>query len=339
MLSTCDIEALTAHLADRLEARVEIVSQHRIHGGASRETYTIDALVGGTPTGLILRRDPADSLIDTERAVEFAGIRSFEGAGLPIPRAISLVETNDILGAPFFVMERIDGGSAASPFVRDPYGEHRAAIGSQFFALLGGIHARETASCPLAHAVDVPTPDACWRRELDYWEGVIETDALEPQPIVCAAIRHLRRIPPPPPKKVGVVHGDYRSGNFLHDGAGKIIAILDWEMAHIGDPMEDLAWALDPLWSLQEPDLAAAMLPRDNAISEWEAASGQTFDEASYRWWSLFANVKGMAIWISSAKSYSSGGNIDPVLGFSGWFAVTEHNRIIARRLAEASGA
>ena len=59
----------------------------------------------------------------------------------------------------------------------------------------------------------------------------------------------LRRTPPPPAQKISVVHGDYRTGNFLHDGDGVIRGILDWEMAHLGDPLEDLAWALDPLWS------------------------------------------------------------------------------------------
>ncbi len=58
-----------------------------------------------------------------------------------------------------------------------------------------------------------------------------------------------------------MVHGDYRSGNFLHDGEGRILAVLDWEMAHIGDPLEDLGWALDPLWRHTEDGRVAGMLP------------------------------------------------------------------------------
>jgi aminoglycoside phosphotransferase (APT) family kinase protein len=108
-------------------------------------------------------------------------------------------------------------------------------------------------------------------------------------------------------------------------------------MAHIGDPMEDLAWALDPLWSLNNSALAAGMIDRARAIALWETASGCAFDAASYAWWSLFASVKGLAIWISSAKAFSDGKNTDPVLAFSGWYCTVRHNQLVADRLAAAA--
>ena len=70
------------------------------------------------------------------------------------------------------------------------------------------------------------------------------------------------------------MHGDYRTGNFLFDGEGNIRAILDWEMAHLGDPLEDLAWALDPLWSHGDPSHPAGTVTREQAIAMWEEASG-----------------------------------------------------------------
>jgi aminoglycoside phosphotransferase (APT) family kinase protein len=338
MLGEDELVRLREHLSGVFGTKnIAIDACHRIHGGASRETYSIDARIDRKPRGLIIRRDPADSLIDTERALEFAAYRSFADSNVPVPAPISLVESADILGSPFFVMGRIDGGSAASPFAVDPFGSHRAAIGEQFFRHLGAIHAREAATSALAEVIETPAHGGCWKRELDYWEGVIDTDELEPQPIARAAIRQLRRTRPPPPHRQTIVHGDYRNGNFLHNGDGHIMAILDWEMAHIGDPMEDLAWALDPLWNINTPDLAAGMVARDEAIAVWQAASGLMFDEESYAWWSLFANVKGLGIWISAAKSYCSGKNMDPVLGFSGWFCTTHHNRVIAERLSGAS--
>jgi aminoglycoside phosphotransferase (APT) family kinase protein len=186
---------------------------------------------------------------------------------------------------------------------------------------------------PISTVVETPAPNACWKRELDYWEGVIDADELHPQPIVRAAMRRLRRNPPPPAQKLSVVHGDYRSGNFLHDGEGRIIAVLDWEMAHLGDPLEDLGWSLDPLWSHAVPGGAGGMVTREEAIAIWEHAGGLRADPAALAWWDLFASVKGMGIWVSAAKAYREGGWKDPVLGFSGWYTARRQDQILSERM------
>ena len=90
-----------------------------------------------------------------------------------------------------------------------------------------------------AQKMMVPEPGQCWHRELDYWESYLGKMELEPQPLARAAISWLRRNPPLPAQQISVVHGDYRAGNFLFDITGKIHAILDWEMMHLGDPLED----------------------------------------------------------------------------------------------------
>jgi len=329
-------------LSDRLEAYLtrlwgepaRVIDLSRIPGGASRETYRFDVEVGGGRKALILRRDPAGSLIDTDRRLEFLAFRSFHGTGLPVPEAVALEEEGAELERPFFIMGRIDGGKAASPFSTPPYGEHAARIGQQFFSHLGTIAAADPASLPIAQVAQAPALDACWKRELDYWEGVIEADELHPQPIVRAAIRRLRASPPPPARRISVVHGDYRTGNFLHDGEGRIIALLDWEMAHLGDPLEDLGWAIAPLWSYGETDRVSGMLPRAEAIAIWERVSGQTLDAAAFAWWELFASVKGQAIWTSAAKEFRDGGLKDPVLAISGWYTARREDLILADKLA-----
>jgi aminoglycoside phosphotransferase (APT) family kinase protein len=337
MLSQQQCDLFAGHLRAALPAQdVRITHMHRFHGGASRETYSVDVEVDGRALGLVLRMDPAESLITTPRALEFAAFRSCEGSGLPVPLAISLVTDGAMLGTPFFVMERIDGGAAVSPFDPSAYGDHRAAIGAQFFDYLGQIHRIDALISPLAQEVETPATDACWHRELDHWAGLIAKDQLEPEPIAEAAIRWLRRNPPPPAKRLTIVHGDYRNGNVLHDGSGRIIALLDWEMAHIGDPLEDLAWALDPLWTIGRPDLAAGLIPRAEAIARWEAASGCTFDEKAFAWWEVFAMLKGVSIWISSARAYANAVNTDPVLAFSGWFTKILANRSLVTRIAPA---
>lgn len=333
-------ERLAAYLTRLWAGPVAVEHLARIPGGASRETYRFDAvLADGSRRGLILRRDPTGSLIETDRRLEFLAYQSFYGRGAPVPEPIALEEGSEALERPFFLMGRVDGGAAASPFARGAYAPHADALGRHFFTILGRIAAADAMNLPLAQAAPAPEPDQAWRRELDYWAEVIDADELHPQPIVRAAIRRLRAEPPAPAQRISVVHGDYRSGNFLHDGAGRIIAVLDWEMAHLGDPLEDLAWALDPLWRHFEPERAGGMLPDAEAIAIWERESGLTLDPDAFRWWRLFAAVKGQAIWTSAAAQFRADGYRDPVLGFSGWYTARRQDEILAEQLLAFGGA
>ncbi|MEM9667623.1 MAG: phosphotransferase family protein [Pseudomonadota bacterium] len=344
MTMTSDDKRLATAFAEYAETRIEGVSDvrvtglNRIHGGASRETYSIDLAYreNGKPEtlGVILRRDPPDSLIDTERKVEFAAIQSMIDADVPVPKALFLEKDGVHLGAPFFVMERIEVGIPAQPFQLEALDPFRESIGRQVFRHIGRIAAVPVEGSPLSAVMDVPSEDQCWSRELDYWEGEIDRNARRPEPIAKAAIRHLRRNPPPPAQRISMVHGDYRIGNFLHNEAGKITAVLDWEMAHFGDPYEDFAWVSDPLWSAGDIQNAAGLLPWPEAIAEWEVNSGCKFDFAAYEWWSLFSSVKGIGIWISSGRAFEDGHNDDPILAWSGWFTHAAHERILASRLA-----
>jgi len=317
---------------------LKVSEVRRFHGGASRETYrmTIRYHEAGRPVerGIVLRRDPTSTLIETERQLEFAAYRAFHGTGVPVPEPLYLELDESWLDRPFFMMEEVPAGAPGSPFDPDPYGEHRDEVGRQFWEILGRIHAREPAELGLTRTMNAPAADNCWRRELDYWEGVIDDDELEPQPIARAAIRHLRAHPPPPAQRVTTVHGDFRNGNFLADDRGEIRAVLDWEMAHLGDPLEDLGWALDPLWSAGDPAHPGGMIDRDQGLRIWESASGLRADPEALAWWETFAHVKGLAIWISSAREFHDGRNEDPVLAISAWFCTQAHNRILAARMA-----
>ncbi|MEL7039951.1 MAG: phosphotransferase family protein [Pseudomonadota bacterium] len=343
-----------AELAERFAAYAEarlagarntqVTEILRIHGGASRQTYSIDLAyedaTGPKTKGLILRRDPPDSLIDTERRVEFAAIQSAYGKhDLPVPEALFLETSSEPLGAPFFVMGRIEGGTPLNPFQIDAVEPHRSAIGAQFFRHLGAIAALPLQGSALENEIDAPRVDTAWRRELDYWANEIRSNARHPQPVAEAAIRHLERHAPPPAQRLSIVHGDYRTGNFLHDGAGTMTAILDWEMAHIGDPYEDLAWATDLLWCGNDLERAAGFLPWPEAIEIWQAASGCTFDPAAFEWWSLFAHVKALGIWVTSEEAFAQGENDDPILAWSGWFTHAAHELMLAMRLGPKYGA
>jgi len=330
-------ERLARYLGPKIGAGdLKVVNLARIPGGASRETYRFRARYSqdgrAIDRGLILRRDPPASLIDTERSIEFRAYQAFHRLGLPVPEPIALELGPEALDRPFFVMEEIENCQVGSILSPEPYGPHRSRIGEQFFTVLGRIAAADPDAIGLS---DIDgARENCWRHEVERWEREIEEDEREPQPIARAAIRWLKRNPPPPAQKICVVHGDYRSGNFLYDNDGNIRAILDWEMAHLGDPFEDLAWALDPLWAHGDVSHPAGTIAREQAIAIWEKTSGLTFDPKAFAWWEIFASLKGAGIWISAAREYSDGRNSDPVNAFSGWYCLAFHNKVLADRLS-----
>jgi aminoglycoside phosphotransferase (APT) family kinase protein len=329
---------LQTYLVRKLSAPGLCVSNlARIPGGASRETYRFRIAFERNgerlERGLILRRDPPASLIETERSTEFRAYGAFHKLGLPVPEPVALELEGGDLERPFFIMEEITGCNVASVLMPDPYGEHREKIGEQFFAALGRIAGADPHALGLGDFDGPETRDTCWSHEVTRWETVIDEDEREPQPIARAAIRWLKRNPPPQAQKICVVHGDYRTGNFLFDPNGNIRAILDWEMAHLGDPLEDLGWALDPLWAHGDPSRPAGTVARQDAIAIWEKSSGLKADPLALAWWEVFASLKGLAIWISAAREYAEGRNSDPVNAFSGWFCLAFHNHVLAERL------
>ncbi|HTK80221.1 MAG TPA: phosphotransferase family protein [Rhizomicrobium sp.] len=331
-------QKLQRYLAEKLGASdLRVTNLSRIPGGASRETYRFRARYSDANVAkdraLILRRDPPASLIDTDRTTEFRAYQAFHRLGLPVPEPIALETDNSPLDRPFFIMEEIENCSVASILLPDPYSSYREKVGEQFFSILGRIAAADPDEIGLGDLEGAR--ECCWQHETERWERVIDEDEREPQPIARAAIRWLKRNPPPPAQKISIVHGDYRTGNFLYDAEGSIRAILDWEMAHLGDPLEDLAWALDPLWSHGDSSRAAGTIAREEAIRVWEKSSGLRFDPVAFHWWEVFASLKGLGIWISAAREYFEGRNPDPVNAFSGWYCLAFHNNVLAERLSE----
>jgi len=324
------VEALLAtFLERRWGAPVTVANLRRFHGGAARETYRFDATCAGVTRGLVLRRDPPSSLIETERRPEFDALKAFHGTEVPVPEPLFLDETGAELGSPGFIMGEVPGLHAGPMFNPEPYGPHAAAIGEAMFTILGRIHARDPDALP---GVEAPAPEDCWRVRLDHWRRAAEVDAVGPEPILHAGIRWLERNPPPSPSRVTIVHGDYRSGNFLVDEAGRIGAVVDWEMVHLGDPLEDLAWAMDPLWA-HGTDRPGGTIDEALAIGFWERASGLKADRQALAWWRIYAQVMGLAIWISSAREVADGRSIDPIMIFSSLYPYRFHNHQLALSL------
>jgi aminoglycoside phosphotransferase (APT) family kinase protein len=326
---------IAAYIAGKLPGArdVTVDALARISGGASRETYRFrlqytDADGAPVERRLILRRDPPASLIETQRRVEFEAYRAFYGSSVPVPEMLWLEEQDDALDHPFFIAAELSGfETGAYNLQMPPYVDHQGAYGLRKWTILGEIAKADPEALGLDKVMEPIAPDACWKRELGYWEGVLDEDEITPQPIIRAAIRWLRANPPPPAQKISVVHGDYRTGNFLYDDKGEIHGILDWEMAHLGDPLEDLGWGINRIWCMARDDRRGGLLPKGEAVAIWERASGLKADPAALHWWELFNCVKGQGIWVSSARAWTDNENRDPIMIYSAWLMLNPQDR------------
>jgi aminoglycoside phosphotransferase (APT) family kinase protein len=314
---TDEIARIAAYLAHKMPTATDIVINDfsRIHGGASQQMFRFRACWsdGGKAHDcpMILRRAPEAGLVEAERDLEYKVYRALAGSGLPVPTAHWLELDGKWLDRPFFIMDMAPG-KPGHPYVPgDPYDGVGEAVARQFWRYLGTLAAMDHSVLGLQSLRNGIVASHFWERELDYWEARLLANELVAEPVVRGALRHLRRYPPPEAAKPALVHGDYRSGNFLFTPDGQISAILDWEMAHIGDPLEDIAWALDVMWPMTRH------LPLEEGLVIWSAASGLDVHPAALEWWRLFSAFKASVLWLSAAKSFADGGSKEMVLVMS----------------------
>jgi aminoglycoside phosphotransferase (APT) family kinase protein len=143
----------------------------------------------------------------------------------------------------------------------------------------------------------------------------MQEDTLEPQPVLELALSWLKRHLPPEPRRLALVHADYRTGNFLYDKSG-ITGILDWEMAHAGDPIEDLGWVVMRSWHWGTTNVGG-LCARDEFVSMYEQASATTVDRDALRFWEVFSNFKFAVIFITGTKAIVQGKTPDLMLALT----------------------
>lgn len=328
---------LAGYLTPRLEAEggVAISNLFRIPGGASRETWMFDAAWRARGEShsapFILRKDPPASLVESEREVEYAFYRAFEGTSVPVPKMRWLELGPEPMGAPFFIMDRITvGETSAQNLAAGPqYAGSRAMIGRRMYEVLADIHTADWSHTDVPKVVTPPTLETCWAEALEYWEGMIDANELSPQPVMRAAIRWLRTNPPPPAQRVSVVHGDYRVGNFLYSKEG-IHGVLDWEMAHLGDPIEDVAWAMHEIWHRD-------MISREECIATYEKASGLKVSPEALHWWDVFTAVKAQGIWLTGAKSFNDGRSSELILAYAAYLLINRSDEAVLKSLGRGA--
>jgi aminoglycoside phosphotransferase (APT) family kinase protein len=288
---------LEAWLREATGADVAVRELVRAPGGASKENFFFTLSSGET---LLLRLDPGESIVETDRRREFEILRAVEGV-VPAPRAVAVDYQGSRLGRPALIMARVDGRTQPELGGR-PSGvgiafetELREPLAAAFLDALVRLHEIDWRTRDLP-SFDVPragtSEAAAW--SFAWWERVWEEDRLEDHPVMVMAAEWLREHLPPA-ERIVLVHGDYRSGNFLYDDGGRITAMLDWELAHLGDPHEDLGWVVNELFSVRAPRgerLACGLLPREEILARYERATRSTIDRERLRFYEIFNNYK-----------------------------------------------
>jgi aminoglycoside phosphotransferase (APT) family kinase protein len=295
---------------------LEVSQLRRVSGGASRETWAFDATwkegKARAGRGFILRRDPEASLLDTDRDIEFRVYQAMHGSGVPVPEVYWLESDTEWLDRPFFVMRRLDGDASTGAMIGS---SAASALAQQKVEILARIHAFDWGNGGLdnlrtpSNAAD--SPDV----EISHWESIMREEALEPQPALEMGLAWLKANKPTP-ARLSVVHGDYRTGNLLVNG-GKINGVLDWEMVHIGDPLEDVAWVCMRSWRWAGDARVGGLLSRDDFYQRYEKASGVTIDRDAVHFWEVLSNVKLAVIFLTGARSFAEGRSKDAMHAFT----------------------
>ena len=315
MNSIGDDNTLAARMADYLSNQlghpVRVGTIKRFPVGFSWLTYAVPVTGLDSPdstTELILRLGPDFGLFAPYSAgPQVMAMQSLEGSAVPLPRVFWSSDDPSILGAPFLFCEKVCG-SAVVPWVsasEPPLAEaYRRCLGTDFIDALAALHRVPWADKPIAAMADGINTENAAARMIELYEGLIARWSMRPYPLADWGIRWLKAHQPVAPR-VTIVHGDYRTGNFLETG-GRITAILDWELVHLGDPHEDLAWVSLPMYKGGSPYLCRLCEP-EWFYERWSERSGIAVSMASVRYYQVFSLLKLAATHMAAARCFEEG--------------------------------
>ncbi len=326
---------LARYLATRMTSwsGIRISNLTRLPMGASRETFRFDLAYsddeGRHEDKIILRRDPPESNVDSDRQHEYNAYRAVYQRGIPVPRMILLEEDPRHFDGAISLAEDLRGYHNSEYQIQEPQWRARLPkLAEGLWTAMGKLAALPCDDLDVGFMKPSSAATTAMQ-ELDYWEATLDAANLGPEPIARAAIRWMRQNPPPPAQKLAMVHGDFRAGNFLYDDAGELIAVLDWEMAHLGDPLEDLAWSMARVLSFGKDERRSGVAPRADAIRIWQSASGLTVDPAALHWWELAMCIKGQAIWNTGVAAWTKSDDPQIIYAYAAWWLHNSQDRAI----------
>ena len=299
-------EKLEVVLSRAFSGFERLSKSERLSGGASQETYRIEIIENGKTKELAMRRSPGGENVDPTPghpglAAEAQLMGAARNAGVPEPKVHYVLAPEDGLGDGF-VMEWLEGITLGAKVVRDPtLDEIRPTLARRCGEVLARIHAIDLESSGLSSCLDLLTPadyvEQTWQRYRDFDTA---------QPMIDYTARWLLDnlsgdFQP------SLVHNDFRNGNIMFDEHG-IVAVLDWEVAHIGDPMRDLGWICTNSWRFGRSDLPVGGFGLyQDLFDGYESVSGNKVDPERVRWWEVFGSFWWAIGCLGMAEHYRTG--------------------------------
>jgi aminoglycoside phosphotransferase (APT) family kinase protein len=265
----------------------EVRRATRLTGGASRETWRCVVDAGEV---VAQRQRPG---VEHDMAVEASVLHAATAADVAVPPLLGYLP--DIDGSSVLVTRQVDGETIARRILRDDsFAVARERLVEQLGRTAARIHRIDPSSVAGLDESDMLTR---YREQLD--------ELGEPHPTFELAFRWLEEHRPPSRRRT-VVHGDLRLGNVIVDRGG-LAAVIDWELAHVGDPMEDLGWLCVPAWRFGAPMPAAGLGSRRQLLEAYNDEAGTDVDLDALRWWEIAGILKWGIICVAQAHKHLSG--------------------------------
>ncbi len=277
--------ALTVIAQRRFGADARVGNVRSVSAGASAQTWAFDLTRGGSLQPLIVQLAAGDlrfsGALDKTRQAAVQQ-RAWE-RGVPTPKVHGILEPEDGLGEGFMA-ERIEGETLGKRIAgAAEFADARKAMAAQCGRILAQIHAIPPTAVP-----DLPSHEPAM---LVAALAAEHHGYREPLPMFALAIRWLNEHLPEPRPPV-LLHGDFRTGNFIVNGNG-ICAVLDWELAHVGDPMEDIGWLCMNAWRFGRLDRPVGGFGLRHQLYEaYEQAAGYAVDRHAIRFWEVYGTLK-----------------------------------------------
>lgn len=300
-LST-EIAAMLERFFAKERPGAAISGVRRVGGGASKEQFFFTLAQDGKAEQFLLRMDPRLAITETDRGREFILLKAMQGV-VPVPEAVWVDANAEVFPQPAAIMRVVSGVTKPSDNAGVKVSglgtwlgpDLRAKLRDQFLDHLVTIHAFDWRAAQLK-SFEVPDadPTQAARWSYNYWRELWRVDEGETRPIFALAEQWLADNMPQTSELV-LIHGDYRTGNYLFDeDSGRITAILDWELARIGDFHEDLGWVLMQVFGTFENGTfrASDLFEREEFVREYERRSGRTVNRKTLHFYDVLSSWK-----------------------------------------------